>query len=87
MRNRGIGALSWTPSRPMAPCVSNRSACASEYPGNPRFRGARIAYQEHGDDVEVLAPDSLRSDVAATLTRALRRYEGAQWSDDDSFSP
>ena len=40
-----------------------------------------------GDDVEVLAPDSLRSDVAATLTRALRRYEGAQWSDDDSFSP
>jgi hypothetical protein len=37
--------------------------------------------------VEVLAPDSLRSDVAATLTRALRRYEGAQWSDDGSFSP
>ena len=30
-----------------------------------------------GDDVEVLAPDSLRSDVAATLTRAQRRYEGA----------
>lgn len=30
-----------------------------------------------GDDVEVLAPDSLRNDVAATLARALRRYEGA----------
>ena len=30
-----------------------------------------------GDSVEVLAPDSLRSDVAATLSRALRRYEGA----------
>jgi predicted DNA-binding transcriptional regulator YafY len=30
-----------------------------------------------GDDVEVLAPESLRSDVVATLSRALRRYGGA----------
>ena len=28
-----------------------------------------------GDDVEVLAPDSLRDDVAATLRRAVTRYE------------
>ena len=29
-----------------------------------------------GDDVEVLAPRSLRDDVGATLRRAVGRYEG-----------
>ena len=30
-----------------------------------------------GDDVEVVAPASLRDDVAATLRRAATRYDGA----------
>ena len=57
-------------------------AVATEADGSLHWRATVVGTIEirlwilaWGDDVEVLAPASLREDVAATLRRAVTRYE------------
>ena len=51
-----------------------RTGRSSGAPGSPGTIEIRLWILSWGDEVEVLAPQDLREDVAGTLTRAIARY-------------
>jgi proteasome accessory factor B len=63
----------WHPSQTVATEPDRSLRWSATVSGTIEIRLWILAW---GDDVEVLAPTSLRDDVAATLRRAISRYEG-----------
>jgi predicted DNA-binding transcriptional regulator YafY len=65
----------WHPSQTVATELGGSLRWSATVSGTIEIRLWILAW---GDDVEVLEPASLRDDVAATLRRAVSRYEGVQ---------